>query len=388
MISTTNRIASDNNISVWVVPEVSPGVLVPPDPDHKVAAFEISYPDQQPEYTNSKEKNGSRDVLDRCQGSWPAGSFGFKTNVRPDGLGVIPAEDQLIFGATCKRTINAGVSVEYDPDLIKPSFSVWMLVDHTMIGMSGATIGKAELSIAECALEWTFEGKFMRMFIAGTDEITQDVASGQNIVFATDVDKYTSGSYIVLADSSGSVVDDNGGAGYEVDVVDPATESFNVFPDFTIGTAAGGFVAPLDVGGTIKGNRLESRTAVMSFDGEDTPVIDFTWTLTDEADYLEKEKTPTGFPISYSEAQRLVEVAFTLAFRRDDASMFVAAVTSGDVPVLLSVGDTDGYKFELSMPRCMVDVPKPEEDAPRVNLTGKITALATNGEDSFKVTYK
>ncbi len=388
MISTTNRIASDSNVTVWIKEEVTPGSGVIPEAVDIVSAFDITYPFQVPEYTNSKEKAQTRDVLDRCQGKWPAGEWGFSTNVRPNGPGIVPAEDKLVYGATCKRTIDPGVDVAYDPDLIKPSFTIWFLIDHTMVFCHGATVGGAELSLAECALEWAWNGKFMRMGHVGTTDLTFAVAPAQDEAAVVDARQYSVGGFIVLADQTGAIVDDNGGAGYQITAVDVDVNTITVTPVFVVGAASTGIVAPLDPGGSVVGERLQSKSAVVSFDGTDKAILDFTWKLTDEADYLEKERTPSGFPESYAETQREVAGEIELSFRRDDASTFYGTMQGVYTPIALTVGETDGYKLILTMPKCTVDVPKPEEETPIVKLVTAFTALATTGEDSFKVEYK
>ncbi len=388
MTAITNAIASDSNITVWVVPEATPGVLVQPEAENIIAAFDITYPTQVPEYTNSKEKANTRDVLNRCQGQMPAGEWAFSTYCRPDGAGVVPQERNLVYGLAGNETINAAVDVEYAPALDKPSFSIWFLVDHTMLYCKGATIGGATLNLEECSLTWQWSGGFMAMGVTGTDPLVALVAPAATVIEVTDAEKFSIGGAIALTDATGAVVDDNAGFGYVITVVDSINDSIEVGTAAAIGAPVDGFVAPFNPGGTISGNPLPTKKSTVSMNGVDKPVVGFTWVVTDEPEYLDREKTPSGYPESYAETQREVGGEIGILFRRDDADEFKKAIEGTQQPIILTVGDLTGYTVEISMPRCSIDVPTIEEAPPVVELKIPYTALATDGEDSYIVVYK
>lgn len=387
MISTTNRIASDSAVGVWVVPETTPGTLAPPSAEHKLAAFDVSYPSQVPEYTNSKEKALTRDVLDRCQGQTPAGEWGFSTYCRPKGVAEQPQEHNLLTGLAGIETVGAS-NVTYSLALQKPSYSIWFLIDHTMIYCQGATVGNCELSLEECSIIYKWGGGFMTMGVVGTDPLDAAVAPGVTVVPVTDSNKFTAGGVIQLADADGNVVDDNGGSGYTITDVNDATYALTITPAIVTGAAADGFIAPFDPGGTVGGNPLETRTAIVTIGGVQKPIVEFTWSVTDEPEYLTREKTPQGFPISYAETQREVGGNLRLVFRRDDADAFRLANEGTEQPMTLTVGTLAGYTLEIPMPRTKLDMPAIEESEPIVESNTEYTALATSGEDSYTVVYR
>ncbi len=386
-VSITNRIASDRNITVWVVPEETPGDLAYPAATDIVGAFDITYPTQVPEYTNSKERAQTRDVLNRCQGSMPAGEFAFSTYARPDGLGIVPQEHNLIEGLSGLETILPGTSVIYALQLQKKSYSIWFLVDHTMIFCKGATIGAATLNLEDCSLIYQWSGKFMLMGVTGTDPLTDAVSALETEIQVTNTDKYSPESLVAFADSNGDIVDDNGGSGYKVGSVQDKTH-FTITPGAVIGAPFDGFVAPFNPGGALSGNPLETRTATVTMDGVVKPIVDFEWTVTDEPEYLDREKTPSGHPESYAETQREVGGEISLVFRRDDAIEFKKAFEGTQQEIILTCGDLPGYILEIIMPRCQVDVPAIEEAEPIVEIKMPYTAIAVTGEDSYTAVYK
>jgi len=388
MTAITNSIASDRKITVWVVPETVQGVLAYPLPKHIVAPFDISYPVQVPDYENSKERANSRDVLDRCQGSMPAGEWGFSTYCRPNEAGVVPAEAELLKSLLGKETIVASTSVDYEPAIDKPSVSIWFMVDHTMLFISGATVGKGECAVDDdCQLIWKWSGGFMRMGVTGTQELEHELLAAEDIILTTNTNRYTVGGVICLTDAAGAVVDDNSGAGYEIiSIVDGV--SITVDQQFFVGAAAGGFIAPLNVGGAVQGLALEQRTATVTIGGVVKKIVGFTFVVTDEPEYLSREKTPSGYPENYAETQREVSGEVGFVFRRDDSEQFKLGIVGADQAIILNVGSTAGYLLEIEMPRCQIEVPSTEDVEPLVEIKRNYTALATVGEDSVKVTYK
>lgn len=387
MISTTNRIASDRAVAVWVVPETSPGELAYPQAEHRVAAFDITYPTQVPEYTNSEEKAMTRDVLDRCAGALPAGEWGFSTYCRPKGVGQQPQEHNLVRGLAGLEDVQAA-DVTYSLALQKPSFSLWFLIDHTLVFCVGATVGTCELNLENCSLTFAWGGGFMAMGTVGTDPLTSAVAVDDTEIQITDANKYSEGGLVLLADADGNIVDDNGGAGYAITGVNETNNRITVSPQVGTGAPGDGFVAPMDVGGSVGGNALETRTATVNIGGVEKPIVEFTWTVTDSPEYLVREKTPLGRPISYAETRREVGGNLRLVFRRDDADEFKKSYEGVEQPVTLTVGDMPGYILEIPMPRVKIDMPAIEEAEPIVETSADFTALSVNGEDSYTAIYK
>ncbi len=385
-VAITNKVASDRAISIWVVPEDVKGVLKEPTAEHRVEGYDVTYPKQIPEYENSKERAQTRDVLDRCQGQMPAGDWEFTTSCRPDGLGVAPAERDLMTALVGTETINSGVDVLYTLALEKTSVSIWFLIDHTMVFCSGATVGGLTVSMEDCPIELKWKGQFMAMGVTGTDEIATTVDPAAVEVYVSNADKYTIGGFIVLADATGAIVDDNAGAGYEVLAVDYDLDKLTT-PAITTGVASGGFAAPLDVGGTVLGNKLDSRTATVEIDTIAKSVIDFNIEVADQPEYLDRERTPSGYPEDYSEVQREVTGTLTLSFRRDDAEYIKDAISGDEKTITFKVGELEGYQLEIPMPRCVLEVPEIEEDTPIVHLNINYQALAVTGEDSYSVKY-
>lgn len=387
MISITNRIASDRSITVWVVKEDVIGELAYPEDTDIVGAFDITYLTQVPEYENSMEKAQTRDTLNRCQGAMPAGEWGFSTYCRPKGPGLLPQENLLWYGLMGQGIETPADNVTYSLTQQKPSFSIWILVDHTMTYCKGATVGNCELSLEDCSLTFEWSGGFMAMGITGTEVLSADAVAATQILPVANTDKYSLGGLVFLADATGSIVDTNNGAGYIIESIVDNT-SLTVSTAIVNGQVAGGFVVPANPGGTLEGSPLETRTAIVTIGTTEKPVVEFTFSAVDEPEYLDREKTPVGHPISYAETQRETTGEVTLAFRRDDADEIKKAYEGVEQPIKLTVGDQAGFIFELDMPRTKSDVPTPDEAEPIVELNIPYTCLGINGEDSYTVIYK
>lgn len=386
MISITNRIASDRNISVWVVPETVPGQIAYPGSAHLIGAFDIKYPTQNPEYTNSNERAQTRDVLNRCQGAMPAGEWGFSTYCRPKGVATVPEEGDLLEGLTGVETVG-GSDVVYSLALQKTSYSIWFLVDHSLLFAVGATIGEVEFNLEDCSLTYQWSGGFMRMGTIGTEVLSGDATAAGTTIPVVNTDKFTTEGRVILTDATGTITDDNGGAGYTIDSISDGV-SLTTTETIATGQASGGFVAPFDPGGSLGGNPLETRTAVVEIGGVSKPIIDFSFNVVDTPEYLTREKTPSGYPVAYAETQREISGEISLAFRRDDADEFKKAIRGDEQSIKITVGDLTGYTVVVNMPRCKTEIPTPEEEEPIVQLVIPYTALATTGEDSFTIQYK
>lgn len=382
-----NAIANLNEVQIWVVRETTPGELVYPTADDALLAYDITYPTQSPEFENSQERAKTRDVIDRCQNQMPPGEYSFTVTSRPNGPGNPPAEHVLLESMAGLVTETPGTNVLYEPALKKPAFSLWVLASHTMFFCSGATVGTATLSIENCPLEWEFGGMFMVMGVTGTESLNGVVGAGVQDIPVLNTDKFSVGGKIALQDATGLVVDDNGGAGYTVDSLVEDT-SLHITDVTLVGAAADGWVVPFNPGHTTPGTRLESRTAVVSLNGVEKSVAGFTWTTTDEPEYLDRERTPSGYPESYAETRREVSGELQLIFREDDAEFFKQALESKRQPLSITVGEQAGFQFTLAMPSVQMDMPVLSEVDPLLEQAAPYTALAVTGEDSYSVDYK
>ena len=226
------------------------------------------------------------------------------------------------------------------------------------------------------------------MGVSGTDPLTAAVTVGTSVATVTNNDKYSLGGVVAFTDAAGLVVDDNGGDGYTITDVSTITEQITVSSVLVVGAPVDGFVIPLDFGGSIEGNPLETRHSTVEIDGIVKPIIGFTFVVADEPEYLTREKTPSGYPESYAEVVREISGEVVLAFRRDEAVQFKKAIEGTTQLIKLLVGNLEGYMIEIPLPRASIDVPVLNEETPIVEMTIKYTAIATTGEDSNKVIYK
>jgi len=379
----TNPIGIARKQQIFVTEETTRGTLVAPAAADLIVAAGFAAIGQQPSYTDSPEIVDTRDLLAQFQDRNPAGTWSFPIIVRPSGTaGDAPNGDVLYKSLMGTKTVTASTSVAYTPAATKPSFSIWVKKDHTVLFASGATVGKAEITAATTGgLTIAMSGQFMQLGWAGTDALAATAAALDTTITVDDAKKYTVGAMISVG------TDDNSGAGYEVTAVNTTTNVLTVSPAIVTGASLGDTVEGFLPTGTQTSTPLENRLSSAKIASSTVPIKGMSLTITDDPKYLEDEISSVDYPTEYAEVQRDISGSLDLYFRQDDLDYFSDGLAGNEQAVELDCGDTTGAKIQIAMPTTRLSVPDIQEADPTVSLNIPIKALGSSGGDSISITF-
>ncbi len=376
---------------IFVVKETTVGTLAYPDTDGSAVltiAAGHGVMNQNPNFTNSEEIRNSRDVLDRFVDARPAGNWSFPTYMRPSGAaGDAPQDDVLYECLFGDKTVNAGTSVVYSQALEKPSFSLWMLKDHTLFFAKGCTVSQMSPQINNTGgVIQNWSGGLMWMGWCGTDAMASAASQTDTEIVVDDAKKFSIGGWIY----NSTIDDDNSGDGYKITDIDVATNTLTLGSGISDvgGWSEDDVIEPFLPSGTEVGEALSNRLTTIDF-GADTSkkVQSMDLTLGDPVQYVEDEISTDGYPTDYMEQQRDYRGTVNLYFRKADAKYFYEGFNDTEIDVSINFGDTAGSQAELNMPQTSIEVPQVSISAPAINLAIGLLALGSSGEDSCVLTF-
>lgn len=378
-------IATARAQKVFVTLEPSRGELTWPAATDLVAC--TGYPDiNQPRtYSDSEEIVDSRDVMARFTDKVGAGQVSLSMYARPNGLGVSPQGSALIECLLGKRTVYAGAKVDYEQIVRgKPTCTIWAKQDHTVRFARGVVLSSCKPSLSnKGALKLDFSASCMQVGHAGTSKLTAGALEAATEITVADGRLYTVGARVWNSTKS----DDNTGAGYEITAIDGN--------DLTL---AAGLAAAWDLNDVIEGylpagtmaskEPIENRYLVVSIGGVNARLKSLDATIDDPIKVIDDEISDDEFPADFVEDARNVSGSIGMYFRAADLAMFADAAAGAEKEIKITVGNTPGQIVEILMPRCSLEVPKVQVNAPTIDLSIGFKALGTNGEDSCKFTFK
>lgn len=389
MVANANSIAVRRNIDVFVIPETTKGALVVPAAGNYIIPVGMPELNQTPSYTESDEIQNSRDTLDRFQDRMSAGTWSMSVYCRPSGTaGTAPMEKTLLLSHYGAETVSASTSVTYSQAIEKPSFSIWVRIDHTMRFCAGATVSDLKISPStKGALQFDFSGGFMTSGVVGTQDLSAAIVALDTTFTPDDASCYSVGGLVEFYDVSADTVDDNSGAGYAITGVNTTT---NVVTTSAIASAfdVDDMVRPFLPTGTKVGTPIENRKATTQINSISTNVRKFDISVNDPCAYQDDEMTTSGAVEDYVPDRRKIDGTISLVMRKNDAKYFVDNLDDGAlVPLTLVVGDAAGSIVTITMPQSALDVPSTVDSAPTVGLDMPFTSLGNAGEDSMTITF-
>lgn len=387
MGAPTNIIARAREHVIFAVKEATKGTLVfPAAADPVIIPAGYGEMNQNPSFTDSAEIANSRDLLAQFQDMTPAGTFSIPIFARPSGsLGSAPMGDALFESLLGKKTVNAGASVVYSPQMTKPSLSIWMRQGHTVFFASGCVAEDLKVGASnKGGVQLNIGGKLMKMGWAGRDGVKTLASAAATSVQVYDAKKFTVGARIYNVTKN-----DYGTNGYEVTAVNTTTNTLTL----ATGIGAGGWAVDDVVqgylpAGTVVGSALESRKNTITIGGVTKSLKGLDLSYSDAVKMLDDEMSPTGYVTDYIEDMRKTTATAKMYFRQDELGLFTDGLAGNEKAVVVLFGDTAGAKMEIGMARMKVQVPKKQIAAPAVELGVDMTALGTNGEDSTSIMFK
>lgn len=268
------------------------------------------------------------------------------------------------------------------------SCSIWLETDHFTQGLSGCSVNQAALSITnDGPITVNFTGQGMQMVWAGTSAPTSTTTAtpAATVIKVLDAKLFSVGAYI----QNETLSDTNSAAGYEISVVDSTSASNSI----TVNSAreqvwAGGNVIKgyLPTASVI-GTPVEGTHTAIEVDSVSATIKPSDLTIGAPKEYVTDE-VGTDYPEAYLENVRDITAAFNLYFRAEDAKYFTDGYAGEEVPVLVTLDDSDGeHRVDVYMKKCKLTVPTVAFTAPAVELNMTLKALGTVGEDSLEVVF-
>jgi hypothetical protein len=383
---TTPAIARKQKI--FAVKETTVGTLAHPASSNFIIGAGYASIIQQPNFTDSEEVVNTRDVIDRFQDRFGPGEWEIPHYARPSGsAGTAPQADVLYECLYGTKTVNGGTSVVYSQALEKPSFSLWLLKDHTLLWARGCTVSKMTAELASTgAFMFTSTGGFMEMGWVGTDTLNGGEPSAEVNIVVDNPKRFKAGGKVEFVESG--TVYNNTSSGYTISSVNVSTNTVVITPGLETDLDDASTIRPFLPAGTVVGDPVESRLGKAVVDSVDTEIKSMTLDIGDEVQYLEDEITTTEYPESYAEDTREITGELALYFRERDAKYFYDGQNNLVVPVKMVAGATAGSIVEIENPYTSLEVPALEEDNPTVAITMNIKSIGSSGEDSSTLTFK
>ena len=275
-------------------------------------------------------------------------------------------------------------SIFYEQDTSSPAVSIWVEDDTLVRAISGASVNNCAVTINnEGAVMFTFSGEGMEMVWAGTSALATASIASATTIYVDDGELYKAGSYIWNETKD----DNNGTAGYEISSI-----TGNII---TLGTV-GGIDNAWDIDDVISGylgaetaigTAVESRLSDVYLDDVATKTRSMDLTVSVPKTYLNDE-LGTEFPENFVEDVRDINGSLGLYLRNADVQYFTQGFAGTTKELVISFGDTDGYRMDLVMPKAKIQVPEISQDGAAQAMSVAFKALGTNGGDSLNIVLR
>jgi hypothetical protein len=379
-------------LTCFLTPEVTPGVPVAPTAATDTLRLSdkgLTFPTQATKHTPVGETSNSASVQALMRDLRDAGSVRVPTLFRPSGsAGTKPQENRLweaLFGA---GTVSAGVSVGYQPNVVKQPHTMWFKVGNVVLFATGCAL--TSLTVRQDknsppTADWG--GEFMRLGWCGPSTLAAAIDYE-----ATPIDE------CVVADSGVFSV----GACFrfaaevitrQITAIDRATDTLTFTPAATADVISGAAVTPyLPDAAAAVGAAIDWRAAVR-LDG--TPVYWDSWEFSvsepigfvadvtpnpADADY------PTGFGRTGS---RSVTAKITSTMRTSDVARLRVADEDQSLDIDLGALATAGKKLKFTLAQGRHDVPAVAAGTPACTIDTTFTAKASAAlEDELVALYE
>jgi hypothetical protein len=300
--------------------------------------------------------------------------------------GVFTSLSRAYSGSAAVHAVGANItlkSIFFKEATKSSSFSLWIETDHFIQGLSGCTASRAVIGVDnQGAVGIDFSGQGMEMVWAGTCSLASDFSAGATTIKVEDAKLYSAGSYIQNYTQSIN----NSNKGFEV-LSSNATNDTLLLGTAITGTWASGDVIkgylPTE---TQIGTAIEGKDTAVEFNNVSTSFRNCDLTVSCPKQYITDE-VGTIFPQDYMEDVREITSTLGLYFRESDAKFFRDGYDGNEIPIKLTFGNTAGYKMELFMKKCRLQVPTINPAAPAMELQIPMKALGTTGEDSLEVCF-
>ncbi|MCF8044082.1 MAG: hypothetical protein K9K36_16570 [Desulfarculaceae bacterium] len=383
-MALTNSKALVKETEVFVKKETTFGTLAFPAATDAIRVTAVPTGSQPESFTESEELQNSRSKPDRARDQTPAAPIDLKLYSRPSGAaGTPPQEDVLMECVLGKKTVNAGVSVVYEPAIALPSFSLCWKEGHTWFFAAGCKVGNLSWNFASKGyLSLGFGGMAKKVMLAGTSETVAGSTTQVLNLAAGGALLFMAGAYVQVGS------DDNTGAGYVITAVDTAADTITISPALASPPAAEVVVKGFLPTPSWSGTKVEAGSGTVSLDGADLKIMSATGNLNNNLVQDDQELTSDQFVSDIEGGARDAGGQLSCRFRREYAGFFSRARNQIQGAIILQAGASAGSRVKFELPQAEMNTPSLGGDNVWRELNLEVVGLPTAAnEDEAKVTY-
>lgn len=276
-------LASERETEVFAKEETTFAAGVKPAAGDYIPLIGTLDPVQNLGYILDRQRRRTFSEVNEFPGRYEPGALTLPMYMKPSGsAGTAPIGDVLYKAWAGRKTINAGVDVQYSPLRMgvdaRPTVTIWVIKGHFVYMCWGCLLTRASIPLRgnndESAMsQISFDVSFAELRWTGTDELAATLSTGASTFTAKDAKKYTIGSYVKFKTVAG-VVDDNSAAGYQVTEVNYSTKVVTFSPVLAgAGLATDDLVLPWTPTGTDAGNAVHGRLGTATRGGVSLPLL-------------------------------------------------------------------------------------------------------------------
>ncbi len=383
-MALTNHKAPVKETEVFVKKETAFGTLAFPAATDAIRVTAVPTAPQPESFTDSEELVNSRSKPDRARDQTPAANIDLKLYSRPSGAaGTAPQEDVLMECALGKKTVNAGVSVVYEPAIALPSFSLCWKEGHTWFFAAGCKVGSLAFDFAAKGyVNLGFGGMAQKVLFAGTSETVAASTTELIKLAAGGALLFMAGAYVQVGS------EDNGGAGYLITAVDVGNDTISISPALSSAPAADVVVKGFLPTPSWSGTKVEARTGTVTLDGASLTIMSASGSLDNKLTQDDAELTSDHYVSDIEGDVRDAGGKLSCRFRREFAGFFSRARNQVQGAITLQAGASAGSKVKWELPQAEMNTPDLSGDSVWRDIAVDLVGLPTSAmEDEIKVTY-
>lgn len=372
-----SQVAKASAQDVFAVLEDSPGVLKKPTAADFVAPAGRASITQSREYTDSPELSRFLDTLTQYPNAMPPGDFSVPMVMRIVPSAGKPQGDSMLVSAFGSVDTSTSNKRKYKLTGCRPTFSLWILHDHTVQFMSGCKPEQLEIPISKNGpVMVTVTGKGLVSGIVGraaiaTSPVDETIELEEGGALA-----YNVGGYVEM-EGEESIT------GYKIVAVDTAADTITL-DSAPIGWTSGKMVVPWLPAATPIGKELINAKSRVTIDGDAGKIMESTLTISLPAAYY--DYVGDAYPSDSADDKRSGTIGLNTLFKPYDARRFGEALGGKEVSVEMSVNNDNG-SMKITMPRVQAGSPTLGEDGPAVTVQteGKLLGVAGNDFVSIEI---
>lgn len=383
-MSLLNNVALTRETKAFVKVQTAFDTLAFPAATDAIAVLGVPQVGQKDKFADSREIVESRSKPARTYIGTEAGQWSIQVYARPSGsLGTPPVEGALMKCALGKETINAGVSVVYEPAMTLPIFSLCYREGHTVHFCVGCKVASWKPTLTKAdLLALEFSGQCQKVLHAGTEETVAGSTTTVLNLAAGGAMLFSAGARVQVDAAT------NASAGYEITDTDVDADTITITPALASAPAAGVTVKGYLPIPSLAGHTVAGCTGTLTLAGASLTITGFEATLTNALSPDEEEITEAGYISGIDEGARAAQGTIKARFRRQYAAWFERARREVQGAVVMQAGPSAGKRIKLELPQAVMDTPSLSGDEMRRNIDVALVGLPTSAlEDEIKVTY-